>query len=328
VRRRECITLLGGAAVWPLAARAQQPERMRRIGVLIGPSENDPDTKARLAAFRQGLQARGWSEERNIRIEYRFAAGSAERARTLAGELVALQPDVIFAQSPLGAAAVQRETRTTPIVFSSVGDPIGLGLISSLARPGANVTGLTTHEAGVTGKWLAMLKEYSPKLARIAFMGNPRTTTFDYYVRGAEPSAAALAIELVPIRVESPADIELALASLAQQASAGLVVMPDPMNIIHRALIIRLAARHALPAVYDRREFIAEGGLMSYGIDRIDEFRRAAAYVDRILRGDKPADLPVQAPTKFETVLNLRTAKALGVFVPPGLLVAADEVIE
>jgi putative ABC transport system substrate-binding protein len=331
LRRREFITLLGGvAATWPLTAEAQQSGRIRRIGMLVGLDEDDVATKTRLAGFQQEFERLGWSEGSNVHIEYRYApAASANRAQVLAKELVALQPDVILAQTPPVAVALQRETRTIPIVFLSVGDPIGLGLIASLARPGGNLTGLMTFEASVTGKWLAMLKEFAPRLTRAAFLADPKTTTFDYYLQPAEGLALSLAIVLVPTPVENAAaDIERAIESFVRMPNGGLVVLPDPTNIRHRDLIIGLAARHAVPAIYDRREYVADGGLMSYGIDRVDEFRRAAPYVDRILRGAKPADLPVQAPIKYETIINLKTAKALGLTVPPGLLVAADEVIE
>jgi putative tryptophan/tyrosine transport system substrate-binding protein len=327
--RRKFITLLGGAAAaWPLAARAQQPEGMRRIGVLVGLAEDDPETKARLAAFRQGLEKRGWSEGRNVRIDARFALVGTQ-AQVLAKELVALQPDVIFAHSTPLIAALQRESRTMPIVFAAVADPIGSGFVASLPRPGGNITGVMQYEATVTGKWLAMLKEIAPSLERAAFVANPETATYyDYYLRAAEAVAPSLAIDVVLSPIKNAADIERAIESLASAPNGGLVVMPDITPLIHRDLIIALAARHRMPAVYYSRVFVAAGGLMSYGNDVADMFRQAASYVDRILRGDKPADLPVQTPTKFETVVNLKTAKALGLTVPPGLLVAADEVIE
>jgi putative tryptophan/tyrosine transport system substrate-binding protein len=329
VKRRDFISLVGGAAAaWPLAARAQQPDGMRRIGVLVGLAEDDPETKARLAAFRQGLEKRGWSEGRNVRIDARFAAASAQ-VQVLAKELVALQPDVIFAHSTPLVAALQRESRTMPIVFAAVADPIGSGFVASLPRPGGNITGVMQYEATVTGKWLAMLKEIAPNLERAAFVANPETATYyDYYLRAAEAVAPSLAIDVVLSPIKNAADIERAIESLASAPNGGLVVMPDITPLIHRNLIIALAARHRMPAVYYSRVFVAAGGLMSYGNDVADSFRQAASYVDRILRGDKPADLPVQTPTKFETIVNLKTAKVLGLTVPPGLLVAADEVIE
>ena len=329
MKRREFITLLGGAAAaWPLAAHAQQPERMRRIGVLMGFAEDDPEAKARLAAFRQGLEKRGWSEGRNVRIDTRFAPAGAQ-AQVVAKELVALQPDVILAHSTPVTAALQRESRTIPIVFAVVADPISSGFIASLPRPGGNITGVMQYEASVTGKWLAMLKEVAHGLVRAGFVANPKTATYyDYYVRAGEAVAPSLGIEPVPILVENVADIERAIESFASVPNSGLVLLPDVTTAVHRDLIIALAARHRLPAVYWDRSLVAAGGLMSYGNDLVDSFRQAAAYIDRILRGDKPTDLPVQAATKFETVVNLRTAKTLGLTVPPGLLVAADEVIE
>jgi putative ABC transport system substrate-binding protein len=282
--------------------------------------------KARLAAFRQELEKLGWSEGRNLHTDTRFA--SAEQAQSFAKELVALHPDVIFAQSTPVVAAVQRETRTLPIVFINVSDPIGSGFVASLARPGGNLTGLLQYEASITGKWLAMLKEISPNLVRAAFMGNPKSTPYDYFLRAATALAPSLAVELVPSPVENAADIERAIESFARVPNSGLVVPPDNLTTFHRDLIISLATRHRLPAVYALRVFVAAGGLMSYDTDQPDLFRQAAGYVDRILRGDKPADLPVQVPTKYETILNLKTANALGLTVPPGLLVAADEVIE
>jgi putative ABC transport system substrate-binding protein len=328
MRRREVITLIGAAATWPLAVRAQQPERIRRIGVLVGGAEDDPEFRAGLAGFRQGLEKLGWSEGGNVRIVTRFAAGRADQFQMLAKELVALQPDVIFAISPPVVASLQQESRTIPIVFIGVSDPIGAGFVGSLARPGGNLTGLLVYEDGITGKWLAMLKEIAPRLLRAALVGNPKTTAYDYFLRTTGALAPALAIELVPSQVENAADIERAIESFARIPNSGLVLPPDATTIIHRDLIVALAARHRLPTVYSFRFFVAAGGLMSYGTDFLDNFRQAASYVDRILHGANPADLPVQAPTKYETVINLKTAKALGLTVPPGLLVSADEVME
>ena len=329
MQRREFITLLGGAAVaLPLAARAQQADRVRRIGVLIGYAEDDPETKVRLAAFRQRLEKRGWSEGRNVQIETRFAAASADKYEPLAKELVATQPDVILAHTTQVAAALQRESRAIPIVFVNVSDPIGSGFVASLARPGGNFTGVLQYEASVVGKWLAMLKEISPRLERVAIVANPKTSPFDYFLRAAEAAAPSLAIKIVSNPVATAADIEHAINSFAGAPNGGLLLPADATIVMHRDLIIALAARHKLPAVYAFHFMVAAGGLMSYGIDQAETFRLAASYVDRILRGDKPADLPVQAPTKFETTVNLRTAKALGIAIPPGLLVAADEVIE
>jgi putative tryptophan/tyrosine transport system substrate-binding protein len=327
MKRRTFISLLGGAVAWPVAARAQQVERMRRIGVLTGDTENDPENKARLAAFRQELERLGWSEGRNVRIEYRFAANNPDQYHPLAKELVSLQPDVFLAYATPVAAAFQRESRTIPTVFVSVSDPVGSGLVASLARPGGNLTGFLLYEEGITGKWLAMLKEIAPSLSRAALIANPRRTPYDYFVRSAKSVASSLAIELAASPAENAADIERVIESFARQPNGGLVVLPGTPTE-HRDLVIALAARHRIPAVYYSRSFVAAGGLMSYGTDLPDQSRQAASYVDRILRGANAADLPVQAPTKFETIINLKTAKALGLTVPPGLLVAADEVIE
>jgi putative tryptophan/tyrosine transport system substrate-binding protein len=327
MNRREFITLLGGAVAWPLAARAQQPERMRRIGVLAGDAEDDPEMKARLAAFREGLERSGWSEGRNVRIDYRFAANNPDQYQPLAKELVSLQPDVFLAYATPVAAAFQRESRTTPIVFVSVSDPVGSGLVASLARPGGNLTGFLLYEEGVTGKWLAMLKEIAPGLSRAALIANPRRTPYDYFVRSAKSVAPSLAIELAPSPIVNAADIERVIESFARQPNGGLVFLPGTPTE-YRDLVIALAARYRMPAVYYSRLFVAAGGLMSYGTDIFDQSRQAASYVDRILRGANAADLPVQAPTKFETIINLKTAKTLGLTVPSGLLVAADEVIE
>jgi putative ABC transport system substrate-binding protein len=331
VKRREFIRLLSGAAAaWPVAARAQQAERARRIGVLMGLPENDADTNARLAGFRQELERLGWSEGRNIRIDYRFAPAGA-RAPVLAKELLALQPDVILANSTPVTAALQRETRTIPIVFTGVtADPIAEGFVTSLARPSGNVTGLLLFETSVNGKWLAMLKEIAPRLARAALVVNPKTAPYYvYHQRAAETAASSLAIELVfsPIG-NTAAEIEAVIESFSRVPNGGLVLIPDTNSNLHRDLIVALAARYRLPAVYSDRVYVAAGGLMCYSTSRFDQFRQAASYIDRILRGAKPADLPVQVPTKYETVINLKTAKALGLTVPPGLLVAADEVIE
>ena len=329
MKRREFIARLGGAAAaWPLAARAQQSDRKLRIGVLIGYAEDDPETKARLAALRQGLQKRGWFEGRNIQIETRFAAGSADKHGPLAKELVDAQPDVILAHTTPVVAALRRESRVIPIVFVNVSDPIGSGFIENLARPGGNSTGVLQYEAGVIGKWLAMLKEIAPRVERVALVANPKTTPYDYFLRAAEAAAPSLAIKMVPSPIATAADIKNAIESFAGAPGGGLLVPPDGTTVLHRKPIIALAAEHKLPAVYAFHFFAAEGGLMSYGTDQADMFRLAAFYIDRVLRGDKPADLPVQAPIKFETTVNLRTAKALGLIVPSGLLVAADEVIE
>jgi putative tryptophan/tyrosine transport system substrate-binding protein len=328
VRRREFITLLGGAAAaWPLAATAQQGG-MRRIGVLIPGAEDDPVMQAQVMALRQGLGRLGWSESRNLRIDFRWAGGDADQFPVLAKQLVALQPDLILANSGPVALALQLETRTIPVVFYAVSDPIGMGLVASLPRPGGNITGLLLMEASITGKWLQMLKEIAPSLKRVALIGNPRTMPFDYYMQAAETLAPVLALESVPLRVETAADFERAIESFARVPNGGLVSPPDTTSTVHRNLIVALAARYRLPAVYANRTFVTAGGLMAYTTDREDMYRQAATYIDRILRGDKPADLPVQAPVKYETVLNLKTAKALGLTVPDLMIVRADEVIE
>jgi putative ABC transport system substrate-binding protein len=330
MRRRQFITLLGGAAAaWPFGVLAQQPERMRRIGVLVGGTEGDPVEQARLAALRQGLERLGWSQGRNVRIDTRFAAGSADQVQTLAKELVALQPDVMLTHSTGFVAALQRESSTIPIVFVNIADPVGSGFVASLARPGGNLTGFMSFEASIAGKWLAMLKEIAPRLARVAFVANPKTSPYDYFLNAAQAAAPSLAIELVSSPVENAADIERTIELFARTPNGGLFLPPDTGTTTpHRELIIALAARHRLPAVYGVRVFVADGGLMSYAIDQVDTYREAASYVVRILRGEKPADLPVQAPTKYETVINLKTAKALGLTIPPGVLALADEVIE
>jgi putative ABC transport system substrate-binding protein len=327
MRRREFITLLGGAAAWPLAARAQQPGRMRQIGVLEGFPEDNPDVKARVAGFRQQLEQLGWVAGRNLHIEYRFAPAGVH-IQTLAKELVSLRPDVILAQGTASAAALQRESRTIPIVFVGVSDPIGSGFVTSLARPGSNLTGLLLYEASITGKWLAMLKDIAPRLSRVAFLASPKTMPYDYFLSAAESAARALAIELVPLRVENAAEIEHGIDLFAQKPNGGLVFPADTTTHVHLDLVVALAARHRLPAVYAIPAFVAAGGLMFYGTDLVQMYQQSAFYIDRILRGARPDELPVQAPTKYRTVLNLRAAKALGLSIPAGLLVAADEVIE
>jgi putative tryptophan/tyrosine transport system substrate-binding protein len=328
MKRRAFILALGGAVTgWPLVARAQQRSGMRRIGVLMGFAEDDPEIKARITAFGQELERLGWSEGRNVRIDYRFAAESDNAVQALANELVALQPEVILAHTTRITAALQRASHTIPIVFVNVSDPIGGGFIASMARPGGNLTGVLHYEAGIAGKWLAMLKEIAPRLARAALVMNP-VGSYESFLRNAEALAPSLAIEIVPGPTKTVADIERVIESFARVPNGGLVLPPDAMTAVHRDLIIALAARHRLPAVYSARFWVVAGGLMSYGTNQVDMFRQTASYVDRILRGTKPADLPVQAPTKYETIVNLKTAKALGVDVPPTLMVRADEVIE
>ena len=329
MKRREFITLLGGAAAaWPLAARAQQPDRMRRVGVLIAFAADDPEAKARITKFDLELNGHGWSEGGQVHIDARFAAGNPDQYSVLAKELVASQPDVIVAHTTLVTAALQRETRAIPIVFVNVSDPIGAGFVASLAHPDGNLTGVLLYEAGVVSKWLALLKEIAPRLTRAAFIGNPKTSPFDYFQRAAAAAAPLLAVELVASRIETASDIEHAIESFATEPNGGLLIPPDTTMVRHRDLIIALAARHRLPAVYPFRLFVAAGGLMAYESPQVELFGQAADYVDRILRGANPAKLPVQTPTKFETILNLKTAKALGLDVPSSLIVRADEVIE
>ena len=329
MRRRDFIKVIGSTmAAWPLAARAQQPDRVRRVGALWGLAEDDPEMKARVAEFRRGLEQLGWLENVNIRTDERFVAGRADQLPPLAKELVALQPDVIVAQSTPVAVALQRETHTIPIVFVAVSDPIGSGLITSLARPGQNLTGVLFFEDGITGKWLAMLKEIAPRLGRAAFVANPAGTAYDYFLRSAKAAASSLAIELVPSPVTNADDTQHAIEAFARVPNGGLILPPDNTTIGLRDLVIALAARHRLPAVYAYRSFVVAGGLMAYGTDPVHQYRQVAFYVDRILRGANPADLPVQTPTKYDTAINLKTAKALGLDVPPTLLARSDEVIE
>jgi ABC-type uncharacterized transport system substrate-binding protein len=327
MRRREFIALLGSTAVgWPLVARAQQPERMRRIGVLMNLAADDPEGQARSAAFLHALQQLGWSDGRNVRIDYRWAAGDAAHFRRYTEELLALAPDVILAASTPSVQALQQATRAVPIVFAIVADPVGAGFVDSLARPGGNVTGFTPFEYGISGKWLELLKEVVPRVTRVAVL---RDLTIGLGQLGAIQSVApSLGVELTPIGLGNPGQIERTVAAFARSSNGGLIVTASTSAIIHRELITTLAARNKLPAVYYERFFVAGGGLMSYGPDFRDQFRRAAGYVDRVLKGEKPADLPVQAPTKYQLVINLETAKALGLEMPPTLLARADEVIE
>jgi putative tryptophan/tyrosine transport system substrate-binding protein len=329
VRRRDFITCLGVALCWPVRGRAQQADRVRRIGVLLPYAENDAEAKSHLSVLTQLLKRLGWSEDRNIRIDVRYAAGIAEQYPALAKELAALQPDVFLSESTPAAAALKQETGTIPIVFVGVSDPVGSGFVTSLARPGGDLTGMMQYESGISGKWLAMLKEVAPHLTRVAFVANPKFKGYDYFWRFAQAAASALAIELIPSQISNDtADVERAIETFARVPDGGLLVVPDATIIAHRDLFISLAARYRLPAVYPWRYFVTAGALMSYGIDNIDVLQKAASYVDRILRGAKPADLAVQAPTKYETAVNLTTAKALGLTIPPTLLATADDVIE
>ena len=329
IGKREFIALLGGAAALaPLAARAQQSDRIRNIGVLINEPENGPQVQASLTAFRQELGRLSWSEERNVRFDTHFTQGKLDEMQELAKKMVASQPDVILVHTTPFVAAVQKETRTIPIVFVNASDPVGSGFVASLARPGGNLTGLLLYEHSIVGKWLGMLKEIAPQIGRVAFIAAPKVGTYDYFLKAAQDAASSLAIELVPNPVETSADIERVIESFAHSPNGGLLFPPNVASSSNRDLIITLAAQYRLPAVYAFRFFTAQGGLMSYGVDQVNLFRQAATYVDRILSGEQPADLPVQAPTKYETVVNLKAAKALSLTVPQTLLVAADEVIE
>ena len=327
MKRREFISLLGGAAAWPLAGHAQQPERMRRIGVLMNLAPGDPEGQARIAAFLQALQQKGWTDGRTVQFDYRWS-GSDNRVRRSATELVALAPDVILASGSGPVGALQQATRTVPVVFASVPDPVGAGLVASLARPGGNTTGFMLLEYGTSAKWLELLKEIAPSLTRAAILRNPALASGDGQLNAIEAVAPALGLELNPIGVRDAGEIERAVTAFARRPNGGLIVTASGVATRHRDLIITLAARHRLPAVYSSRLFVTEGGLISYSPDRIDQFRRAAGYVDRILQGEKPADLPVQAPIKYELIINLTTAKSLGLDVSAMLLARADEVIE
>jgi putative tryptophan/tyrosine transport system substrate-binding protein len=330
IRRRKFITLLGGAAAaWPFAARAQQLDGVRRIGVLMAYSESDREGRADFAAFRQELQKLGWTDGRNLRIDSRWGALDAEALQRSAKELVALQPDLILSQSTSTTIALLHQTRIVPIIFASVGDPVGSGFIASLSRPGGNVTGFTAMEGSVAGKWLELLKEIAPRVVRAAFLFNPATGLYvEYFLTPFKAAATSFGVEAIAAPVHDTSELESVVAAQAHTPNTGLILMPDAFTLDHGEEVTLLAARYRLPAVYPFR-FIAElGGLLSYGNNRLDNFRSAATYADRILKGTKPSELPVQAPVKFELVINLKTAKALGVDVSPRLLARADEVIE
>jgi ABC-type uncharacterized transport system substrate-binding protein len=330
VRRREFITLLGGAtAVWPLAARAQKSERMRRIGVLMGLVASDPEAQSRAAAFESSLRELGWVKGRNLGIEYRWAGGGENVLRDHAAELLAMAPDLILANSTPVTAALREDSRAVPIVFTQVVDPVGAGFVDSLARPGGNLTGLTSFEFSIGTKWLEALKQTAPRVTRVALVFNPQSAPYaDLFLRPVEAAAPSFLVASTGAAVRDPDDVDRVFDTLAREPNGGLMVLPDISMTNYRESIIALAARHRVPAVYPFRYFAASGGLMSYGTDVVDVFRRAAAYVDRILKGASPGELPIQAPTKYELVINLKTAKALGLEVPPMLLARADEVIE
>jgi ABC-type uncharacterized transport system substrate-binding protein len=329
MRRREVITLLGGAtAAWPLAARAQQGEQMRRIGVLMLYAENDPAGQVRARAFRQGIEKLGWTVGRNLQIDYHWGVGDADWIRSTIAQLLRLAPDVILANGGATARAAQQATRTVPIVFLGSADPVADGFVQSLAHPGGNLTGFTVLESSVGTKLLELLKEIAPRIARVAVITNPDSPSGRRLHDAAAAAAQRFAVSVVVASVREPTEIEAAMTKLGREPDYGLIVPPDPSINTHRKLIVELAARHRLPAVYALRAATIEGGLASYGVDLPELFRQAAAYADRILKGEKPADLPVQQPTKFELVINLKTAKALGLTVPLTLQAAADEVIE
>jgi ABC-type uncharacterized transport system substrate-binding protein len=327
--RREFITLGGAAAAWPLAARAQQRERIRRVGVLMNLASDDAEGQARLAAFLQGLQEAGWAIGRNLRIDLRWGGGDAGSLRKQATELVALSPDVVFASAIPAATPLLQATRTVPIVFAQVIDPVGSGLVASLARPGGNATGFTVFEYGMSGKWVELLKEIAPGVKRVAVLRDVGSSSGIGQLGAIQSAASSFGMELSLVGMSDAGEIERAVTAFARAANGGVIVTGSTPAIVHRELIITLAARHRLPAVYTLPSLCAnDGGLICYGPDSIDPYRRAAGYVDRILKGEKPADLPVQAPTKYELIINLKTAKVLGLTVPDSLLARADEVIE
>ena len=326
--RRKFITLLGGSAAWPLAARAQQGERVRRIGVLLPAAPDDAEFQSWVGAFLQGLAQSGWITGRNIRVETRWTKFDAEQTRKYAAELVALAPDVILATGTSTVGPLLRLTRTVPIVFPIAADPVAAGLVESLARPGGNATGFMSFEIGVSAKWLELLKEIAPGVKRAAVLRTLATAAGPGQFGVIQAVASTIGVELRPIDTRDAGEIERAVVAFASEPNGGLIAATGGGVLQHRELIVALAARHKLPAVYAYRSHVMSGGLMSYGLDNLDQYRRAAGYVDRILRGEKPADLPVQAPTKYELVINLKTAKALGLEIPPTLLARADEVVE
>jgi putative ABC transport system substrate-binding protein len=328
MRRRQFITLLGGTATWPLAARAQQPGGRRRLGVLMATAADDPESRKRLFALLQGLQQLGWVEGRNLRVDIRWAAGNVDDTRKYAAELTALAPDIILAAGSLAAGPLLQATRTIPIVFTHVPDPVGAGFIDSMARPGGNATGFTSFDYGLSVKWLELLKEIAPQVTRVGVIRDPNLIAGIGQWGAIQGAAPAAGVEVVPVNVRDAAEIERAVAAFARLGNGGLIVTASGLAVVHRDLIIALAARHKLPAVFWQRFFVADGGLISYGDDVIEHYRLAAGYIDRVLKGEKPGDLPVQLSTKLELVINLKAAKSLGLDVPDALLARADEVIE
>ena len=329
LKRREFITLLGGAAAWPLAARAQQTERMRRVSLLLGITENDPEAQSRVKAFKQGLRDLGWIDGRNIRVDSRFAASDPVRIKEYVAEFVQLAPDVIVGNSSPVIAALRQATTTIPIVFAVVNDPVGQGFVSSLSRPGGNITGFSFIEFSMVGKWVGLLKDVSPDLWRVALMFNPDTAPYyDVYLRSFERMPWSIAVDVSAAHTRDLAEVEQVIAKLGRERGSGLIIPADPFIVVHREAIQRLAKTHGVPSISPYKQFVIEGGLMSYGPDTAEIFRRAGSYVDRILRGEKAADLPVQSPVKFELAVNLIAAKALGLAVRDSFLVLADEVIE
>ena len=328
MKRREFIKLLGGAAAWPLAARAQQSEPMRRIGVLMNVAADDPEAAARVGAFSQGLGELGLVIGRNVRIDYRWYAGDADAARKYAAELIALTPDIVLASGTLGVTAIQRVAGPVPIVFALVADPVGAGIVNSLARPAENATGFMLYEYSLSGKWLELLKQIAPRVTRAAVIREQANAAGIAQFGAIQALAPSLGVQVSPVNVRNANEIESGIATFARTANGGLIVTGSATATIHRHLILKLAAQYKLPAIYANRPSVVDGGLISYGPDRVDEYRRAASYVDRVLKGEKPADLPVQAPTKYELVINLKTARALALDVPASVLARADEVIE
>jgi ABC-type uncharacterized transport system substrate-binding protein len=328
MRRREFITLVGGAAAWPLSGYAQQGEQLRRIGILLNAAADDPQFKTWVEAFLQSLKQLGWTDGRNMKIDYRWGAGEAERVSRYAAELVALAPDVIVAHGTSTVRPLLQATHIVPIVFPVAADPVGGGLVDSLARPGGNVTGFMELEYGMAGKWLELLKQIMPGVTRVAVLRDPTQGSGAMQFAAIQAMAPSLRVEITPVGLRDSGDIERAVSAFARSPNGGLIVTAGSATVLHGNLIIRLAAQHKLPAVYNERLFTTAGGLISYGPDFVDQYRHAAGYVDRILKGEKPADLPVQAPTKYELVINLKTAKALGLTVPPSVLATANDVIE